>query len=191
MTQTDEYFDDPAPSRWSELFSRIQAADGPSRELDAAIWLACFEPACQSFAVQFEEEHYDNHLTRYGLTCDLGSMWIDQMDPPLRAFTASVDCTVELIERALPGMLYGVRHGSNWAPHHKWAGKPVWEALIGDPGDSDSYLPWGDADAYDDYDDIEEHMADHCSPAMALCEALCRALRAAQSAGTKQPVGDA
>ena len=175
---------------YAALIEALEAASEPSRELDAALWLACFEPTCARHEVTFQVEHFDNYVSRTGIDCDLGSMWVDQMDPPLRCYTASVDSTIELIELVLPGYLYGVRHTSQWAPHHKWAGRPVWDALIGDPGESDSYEPWCDHDAYDDYDEVDEHMADHCTPALALCTALLRALKATRLAQEQRPKQD-
>lgn len=105
------------------------------------------------------------------------ALGIDNRFHEHEGYTSSINAAFALVEKQLPGWLYGVRHTSVWAPHHKWAGKPVWEALLGDPGDSDSYEPWCDHDNYDDYDDVEEHMADHCHPALAVCVALLRALQ--------------
>ena len=159
----------------SELIERLEKATGPDREIDALLWA-----------------HFDNRVVRiaYGEVIarkrdSLDDVRLGFVDPtPLRsnfygwdgeAYTASIDAALALVERVLPGWLYGVRHTSVWCPDHKWAGKPVWEALLGDPGESDSYEPWCDLDCYDEYDEVREAAADHCLPALALCLALLRA----------------
>jgi len=87
----------------------------PGRASDAAIWLACFEPTCSHPDVEFHTEYYDNLMSREAIECDLGTMWVDQMDPPLLSYTKSIDAALSLIERiAGPGVewdattLYGI-----------------------------------------------------------------------------------
>lgn len=87
----------------------------PSRELDAAVWLACFEPTCARPEVTFHAEYYEPWLSRDAIECDLGTMWVDEMKPPLRRYTESIDDALNLIEQiAGPGVewdcttLYGI-----------------------------------------------------------------------------------
>lgn len=87
----------------------LQAATAPSRELDAAVWLACFEPTCERLEVQFHTERYDSYVTRDSIECALGSMWVDQMDPPLFQYTASIDATLALVARLKPGFFWRVQ----------------------------------------------------------------------------------
>ncbi len=156
----------------SELIERLEKATGPDREIDALLWA-----------------HFDNRVVRiaYGEVIarkrdSLDDVRLGFVDPtPLRsnfygwdgeAYTASIDAALALVERVLPGFAYGLRTCAVWAPHHQWAGKPVWEAVVTDMGDCDCYYPWGDPD---ETDDVVEHEASHCSPALALCLALLRA----------------
>lgn len=90
-------------SALTDLLARVEKAEGPDREIDAALWLACFEPTCLRFDVAFHTEQYDNLMSREAIGCDLGTMWVDDMDPPLLRYTAFLDAAVALVERVLPG----------------------------------------------------------------------------------------
>lgn len=87
----------------------LALAIAPSRELDAAVWLACFEPDCKRYEVEFHTEQYDNLMSRTAIECDLGSIWVDQMDPPLHQFTASTDAAVALVTRLRPEFFWRVQ----------------------------------------------------------------------------------
>ena len=82
------------------LEARIAAATGPDREIDAALWLMCFEPTCAHFNVTFHTEQYDNYISREYIECDLGTMAVDQMEPPLFRYSESIDAIVALVERS-------------------------------------------------------------------------------------------
>ena len=135
----------------STLEARIAAATGPDREIDAALQRLFLPPG---FAIHFGCAGETN------------------------AFTKSIDAIVALITRALPEYLCGLRHTADWADHHHWAGKRVWEAILANPDVSDCYSPWEP----DPYHDTEEYNADHCHPALALCLAFVRAMRAKEEA---------
>ncbi len=95
----------------------------------------------------------------------------------------SLDAALALVERVLPGWSYGLRCSAVWADHHQWAGKPVWEAIVANPGESDNYEPWCEHDGYnEDGEPILEYESKHCSPALALCLALLRAHSATSGA---------
>lgn len=84
------------------LIARVEAATGPDREIDALIWLYCFEPTASLDGVQLGEEHYDNLISRPWLECSLGTLWVDQMEPPLQSYTYSLDCAALLLRRKRP-----------------------------------------------------------------------------------------
>lgn len=113
---------------YASVRKSLEAATEPTRELDAAVWLACFEPECADPSVEFHTEQYD-YVSRTGMECALGSMWVDQMEPPLHQYTFSVDATVALIKRLRPEFFWRVQKqpddydlGPFWAscgPHGK------------------------------------------------------------------------
>ena len=79
----------------AQLLARIEAATGPDREVDAAMWLTFVE----------------KHMLGQKIDLDMIGRW--------PAYTASIDAIVALIERALPGWCPSV--GQN--VHHKdWLG---------------------------------------------------------------------
>lgn len=134
---------------YASLIERLEKADAGSGELSEAVGVALdvwwIDPSANADGVRF-------------------GPW-----------TQSLDAALSLVERKLPGWAKGFRDSAVWAPHHKWAGKPVCEAIVADPGDSDSYEPWGDIGDWAD-DDVQEFEAKHCTPALAVCLALLRAL---------------
>jgi hypothetical protein len=81
------------------LLKRVEDATGADREIDAAMWLLAFEPACPSFDVRFHEEWYSEYLSRTAIECALGMMWVDQMDPPLDFFSANIEDARKLLRR--------------------------------------------------------------------------------------------
>lgn len=83
----------------SSLEARLIAATGPDREIDAALWLMCFEPTCKHFNVTFHTEQYDNYISREYIECDLGAMAVDQMEPPLLRYTSFLDDAVALLRK--------------------------------------------------------------------------------------------
>ncbi len=138
---------------------RVRAATGADRELDAAIWLACFEPQIASFDVTFHVEQYDNYLSRTSIETVLGGVWVDEMDPPLRHYTASLDAVVALIERKLPGWRWNLNKQSH-----------ATMAMVFRPGGS-----------CEESDDSGAAML--ATPALALCAALLSALIEQEGAG--------
>lgn len=106
----------------------LEAATAPSRELDAAVWLACFEPTCPSHEVEFHTEQYD-YVSRTAIDCALGTMWVDQMEPPLRHYTSSAEDALALVSQMQPTFFWRVQKqapdytdGPFWAvcgPHGK------------------------------------------------------------------------
>ena len=86
-------------SALASLEARIAAATGPDREIDAALWLMCFEPTCAHFNVTFHTEQYDNYVSREYIECDLGTMALDQMEPPLLRYTGFLDDAVALLRK--------------------------------------------------------------------------------------------
>ena len=133
----------------SSLLARIESATGPDREIDAALWLACFEPGCVAFDdIKFHTEHYDNYISRTFVSCDLGDLPVDQFDPPLLYYTASLDAAIALCERVLPGWSWTVDSG--YAANHQ---KSHAEAWTGD----------------------DEGSGDAATPALALCAAIIKA----------------
>lgn len=167
------------------LIERVEAATGPDREIDAVVWRVVLMPQLPFY------REFDGRVmldVRHGLG-EGGPDWrhpspYDQSRSPPN-YTASLDAALTLVERKLPGWCYGTRTDAIWADHHRWAGKPVWEALIANPGDSDSYSPFCDHDGYtEDSEVILEYDAKHCSPALALISALLRALKSAEGKET-------
>lgn len=84
------------------LIARVEAATGPDREIDALIWLYCFEPTASLDGVKLGEEYYENMLSRSWMECSLGMLWVDQMEPPLQSYTYSLDCAASLLRRKRP-----------------------------------------------------------------------------------------
>lgn len=107
----------------SAVKKMIEQATEGSRELDAAVWLAIFEPKCQRYDVEFHVEQYDNHISRTAMDCDLGTIWVDQMDPPLFRFTESMDAALALVARLHPTFFWRVQ---KQAPDYDIA--PFWAA---------------------------------------------------------------
>lgn len=118
---------------YKAVAASLEAATAPSRELDAAVWLACFEPMCPSHEVTFHVEQYDNYASRTAIECGLGMMWVDQMEPPLRHYTASAEDALALIGQLQPTFFWRVQKqapdytdGPFWAvcgPHGKPQGQ--------------------------------------------------------------------
>ncbi len=158
----------------SELIERLEKATAADRNLDAALHVALVKPEQRADDLRYFRvpSASMDHMEM----CAPGTYWLKERSgaslQTAPAYTASLDAALSLVERVLPGFAYGLRTCAVWAPHHQWAGKPVWEAVVTDMGDCDCYYPWGDPD---ETDDVVEHEASHCSPALALCLALLRA----------------
>lgn len=143
----------------AKLRERLEKASGPEREIDAALWLLAFEPKSQKLNVAFHTEYYDNYVSREALECDLGMMWVDQMDPPLARYSASIEYAQQLLRR-----------GSRLRQRVR---------VMADPGGK------GVASVYDDQDrDVITVCA--ATPALALCLAFVKAMEA-QSNEPPQP----
>lgn len=83
---------------YSELLSRIEQASGPDRELD--FWISI------RFPIDEPTRHSDDELQ-----ADIDLVGIEGMviDAP---YTASLDATVALVERMLPGAVWSA--GKGW-----------------------------------------------------------------------------
>lgn len=96
----------------SGLIERLEAAEVGSRELDAEIWFALFEPDIDRVAI--ETIIYQGE-PREVVHCELGSRWADERQPPIGGFTTSLDAALALAERVLPDaewmVLFNPRHG--------------------------------------------------------------------------------
>lgn len=155
-----------------ELEARLVAASGPDREIDALLAVALLKPeqATDDLIYYRRVDRDDN--------CTPGTYWRKSRSgmslQTAETYTASLDAAIALCERVLPGHSMGFRTCSNWAEHHKWAGKPAWEAVVTDTGDTDDYYPF--EHDYHSSDDVSEFFGEHCSPALALCLAIVRAL---------------
>ena len=167
------------------LMERVEAATGADRHLDADLALALRDLPAWMYA----------DAAKHGVNIDTG--YIDTVTNAGQCgcgilaseYTASLDAALALVERKLPGWLYGVRHTSTWCPEpgsdlERWAGKPVWDAEIVDFGDSDSAEPFCDPADADEDDGVQIFDAKHCSPALALISALLRALKSAEGKET-------
>ncbi len=162
-----------------DLEKRLTEATGPDRELDA-IFAAVLDGMTK---IEIDrQEVWATTGSGYATARLLG--WIDPgktqrnfsiYDDTTPRFTASLDAAIALCERVLPGHSFGVRTSATWADHTKWAGKPVWEAVATDTGDTDDYYPFEDSHGRED---VSEFFSKHCHPALALCLATVRALLA-------------
>lgn len=81
-------------SALQELLERVEAATGPDREIDAAIWLQMVPGATRK---QWSYVHArTNRVCSVDETRDAGRLII------VPAYTASIDAAVGLVERMLP-----------------------------------------------------------------------------------------
>lgn len=130
-----------------DLISKLETAEGGSRELDAALLIA-FHPR---FAEWPRTDHGGWMSPEWGLIA------------PAPAYTTCVDAALALIGERLPGA-YGRIEPRFYEPEDvRWIGytiRPHW----------DRWSP-----VSDDWFDVSEARA--ATPAIALCLALCRALQ--------------
>ena len=102
-----------------DLIKRLEAAEVGSRELDGAVWYAIHEPDVDHGCLHVEQ-------TEQGpvevLTCELGSKYADCVGN----YTTSLESTIALAERVLPGWAWMVRH---W-PEDQGAGVAGWTAYV-------------------------------------------------------------
>lgn len=78
-----------------DLIERLEKATGPDRQLDAAIWVACFCPEAQDGGIVIEPKG-SAYASRESLNTALGSCWVDECSPALLCFTGSLDAAREL-----------------------------------------------------------------------------------------------
>lgn len=135
------------------LLERVRAASGPDRNLDLAIHMA-LEPA--------------NYAP--------GWAWDDLGRPP--HLTASLDATVALVERVLPGWQFALAGPWKWAEHTPRAGQPIWYAEVARDSEDDGL-------GYKEMNDLSYRGA---TPALALISALLSALLAGDHISTKATV---
>lgn len=81
----------------SELIRRVEAATGPDREIDVAIWQAATG----------EPPHYEDHLGEGPFVQYGDSVWWVE----LPALTTSLDAALSLVERRLPGRNWLIGRG--------------------------------------------------------------------------------
>ena len=90
----------------TDLLARVEAAQGPDRELDCAIF-------CATAASPFQSYYPDCVLASQGGFA--ARLEIDDIEK----FTASLDAAVALMERVLPGWSWTLRSNSTavlWSP---------------------------------------------------------------------------
>jgi len=133
-----------------ELLEKIEAATGPDREIDTAIWLQMTPGATRS---QWSYIHKAS-----GREC-----FVDETRDETRrlittpAYTASIDAAVGLVERMLPGRDVNLEIGN-----------------VGPDRVTDAYI--SGADGYFEEPKTPDAHGYGLTPALALCAALIRAL---------------
>lgn len=89
------------------LLERVEKAEGPDRELDAAIYNALYTDNYRPHAFHsFEQKFHAVH--RYHDGWLVGKDNSDEWAENLPKFTASIDAAVALVEKMLPGWAWGV-----------------------------------------------------------------------------------
>lgn len=137
------------------LLARLEAAEGPDRDLDAALHVGLCKP-----------QQYPDDLRYYRLPspnmdhmemCAPGTYWLKKRSgQSLQAaphYTASLDAAIALCERAMPGWGWSVtrKGGCSWA-------------CVNEP-----------------YATVEIVRGEHTQPALAICIAIVKALIAQQA----------
>lgn len=89
----------------SDLIARLEAAEAGSRELDGDVWYAVHEPDVEYGALHIEQTDQGPIEV---LTCELGSKYADCVEN----YTTSLDATLALASRVLPGFGWGAVQGS-------------------------------------------------------------------------------
>jgi hypothetical protein len=123
--------------KYSDIIERLEKADGPDRNLDAAIavsvkleLLNAMNQCPTFFKVLEKDEH-----------CAPGTFWLYQFSgasmrtAPL--YTASLDAAIALVERMLPG----------WDRKHKFINREHQAELTSDPDEDWEYTSYGPNDA--------------------------------------------
>ncbi len=109
-----------------DLKARLDAAKGPDRELDAAIFVALVEPtwvtspkdpgAVAADAMSFRSTGKLHYITKTSKHAP--------------HYTASIDAAVALVERALPGKVVSIiADAINLVSGENWRGVPLGKAL--------------------------------------------------------------
>lgn len=173
---------------YTSLIERLEKAEGPDADLDCAIHITLFGWKLARIGPDYDGENACEVYTETGFPVEgfayppkgkLHQYFHLRNPHPLdkRNYTASLDAALALVERVLPGLLVGFRTVGVWAPHHKWAGKPVCEAMLMDIGECDSAEPFCAPENRDE-DEVREYEGKHCTPALALLIALLKAKQA-------------
>jgi hypothetical protein len=72
-----------------DLIKRLESAPGPDRQLDALVWVACYEPSFLDENVVIEEICRDG-ITGEAISSTAGVYWVDECKPPVAQFTENV-----------------------------------------------------------------------------------------------------
>lgn len=83
-------------SPYSDIISRLESAKGADRNLDAALWIACFDPEALEGEITIEPRG-SVYAEREALCTAQGSCWVDELSPSLLRFTASIDAALMLV----------------------------------------------------------------------------------------------
>jgi hypothetical protein len=117
----------------TDLLTALQSAEQGSRELDAAVWYACFEPDVEHFGIHVEQTEQG---PREVLTCELGSKWADDVGH----YTTSTDAALALVERVVGAGDFTYRltsdYGGYYAAELRIDSNPAKPVVVKETGDT-------------------------------------------------------